>query len=346
MTDTTPKKFVVGNKDEGADFSREEIDALVYKIAMWFSSPNSGYNFDDPVEEAKKKVQQCLLGVNSKGEPWRGAPTDFAKRIRAICNFDMESETGIPNRRNSKRVAQKAHDEEAKEAAKEIANSNPVAIQFDQEEYRRKLEQDTYAAFPELDNPATRPHVESYSLLMAQRKVIDMELALNPKSKQRDALLKSLKTVNEMADAQMRMLGIHPDQIRKNVSSRASSTVADLVAQIENDEDFRHRERVWALQLALQLYWMSEHYNGRKTGPQLHDFEIWHMTRTRPIKFKCRHGEEYTIVEGFEPHELRDWLIREGVLVEEPVIPNLISADDLKGLATADLTPKTDEQQT
>jgi hypothetical protein len=335
-----PKVFLVGNKEEGADFSKEEIDALIYKIALWFSSKDCSTDFDDPVQASKDKVRECLLGLNAKGEPWKGAPHEFAKRIKSKCNFDIVTEAGIPNKRNDQRVATKAHVGAATEAAEELDESNPVAVQFDQEAYRKRLEQDTYGVHPELNNPAIRPHVESYSLLMAQRKVIDGELAMNPKGGRRDALLKSLKNVNEMADGQMKMLGIHPDQIRRSVQSKSSATVSDLVEQIENDDDFKKREKTWALQLALQLFWMSEHYNGRKTGPQLSDFEIWHMTRTRPIRFRCRHGEEYTLVEGFSPNELRDWLLKEGVLVEEPVIPHLFTDGDLEGLATADLEPK------
>lgn len=334
-----PKKFLIGDKAQGADFSKEEIDALIYKIALWFSSPACGNNYDDPAAEAKKKVQECLLGLNSKGDEWKGASAEFAKRIKAKCNFDMEAETGIPNKKNNQRAAQKSHNDSATTAASDLDDDNPVAVAFDQEGYRSALEKDTYLAFPELDNPATRPHVESYSLLMAQRKVIDGELLLNPKSAKRDALLKSLKTVNEMAKEQMSMLGIHPDQIRRSVQTRTSGNVADLVAQIDGDEDYKRREKIWALQLALQLYWMSEHYNGRKSGPQLHAFEIWHMTRSRPMKFRCRHGEEYMLIEGFEPNELRDYLVKEGVLVEEPLLPQVFSAEDLEGLATADLTP-------
>lgn len=336
------KQFRVGSKAEGDDFDKAEIEALTYKIAIWFASPECDRQYADPVAAANEKIQECLLAQTGEGKPWTNCPQDFENRVKAKCGYDMVAGKGIP----APRVKGTANGGRAldKVAQKQVAAlEGNAALEFDQEAFRKQVETDIYEAFPELDNPAHRPNVRSLSLYYSQREVIDRDLAFTRNANQRETLLKSLKTISDMADAAMKQMGIHPDQVRKAVNSKTASTVSDLVATLGDDDGFKEREKTWALQLALQLYWMSEHYNGRKTGPQVHDWEIWHLTRSRPLSFTCRCGEHYTLVEGFEPAELRDYLIGQGVLVEEPILPKLMTAADLAGLATADLTPIPEE---
>jgi hypothetical protein len=341
MSKLPTKQFVVGRKEDGADFTSEEIETLIYKIALWFSSDECDRKYDDPVAAARQKIQECLLAETGEGKPWMNCPKDFGKRVKAKCNYDIETGTGkAPPAVKGKNNGNRDLDPDAKAGAQALNAANPVATAFDQEGFRATYEQQILAAFPELDNPAHLPNVRSLSMYHAQREVIDRELAIGLKGTKRLELLESLQKIEQMADVTMKRLGIHPDQVRKKISDKVGSTIADFVAMVSSDADFPERNRVWALQAALQFYWMSEHYNGRKSGPQLHDFEIWHATRTRPVKFTCRHGETYTVVEGFEPHELRDFLLARGVLIEEPVIPGLFTKEDLKGLATMDLSPR------
>lgn len=325
------KQFVVGDH-EGADFTQAEIDKLIYEIAVWFKDPKSGRNCDAPVETATARVKECLLAETVNGEPWKTCSNDFAKRILAKCGYDIVNHVGVPMMRAKGRDGGRVLDAKAKEGVKTLNAGAIVQANFDQESYREKVEHDILLAFPELDNAASKPVVRSLSGLYAQREVIDQELAVGVTASKRETLLRSLKVIEDMADTTMKRLGIHPDQIRKKISDKGASTIGDLVALVDEDPTYREREKVWSLQLALQLWWMTEHLNGDKTGPNLHPFEMWHMTRTKPIKFTCRHDETYTIVEGFEPHELYAYLIQEGVLVEEPVVPQLITPTDLAGL--------------
>lgn len=325
------KQYVVGDKDKGADFSPAEIEALVYKIAHWFSRPECDRAYDDPVQAAKDKIKECLKAEKEGGDPWRNCPKEFAARVKAKCNYDMIADKGIP----SPRVKQKEGrvlDPDAEKGAKTIDTMQPALFDFDQEGYRKQVEHDILAQYPELDNPAHKPLVKTIGMYHAEREKIDRQLALGVSDTKRELLLNSLRMISGMTDTALQQLGIHPNQIKANVKKHTASSVADLVANIEEDKDYRKREKVWALQLALQLWWMSEHPNGKKSGPQLSDFEIWHMTRTRPIRFKCRHGEEYVIVEGFEPHDLYKLLRKENVLVEEPVLPAMHTAEDFTGL--------------
>lgn len=327
------KQFVVGDVEQGADFSLDYVNSLTYKLALWFQSDECDRAYPDPVEAAKQKVKECLLAETEAGDPWKNCPQEFPARIKAKCAYDLVNDHGIASPRLKGKDKHRAINPEASKAARKLDGENPVATEFNQGTFRAQVESDILAAFPELDNPAHRPNVRSLSGLYAQREQIDRELAMGVSAGKRDQLLKSLKLIEEMADGTMKRLGVHPDQIRKNVKDRTASSVSDLVEMLEEDTDFRQREKTWALQLALQLWWMSEHYNGNRTGRQISDFECWHMTRTRPMKFTCRHGEEYTLVEGFEPHELAAWLIKEGVLIAEPIVPALIDKEDLAGMA-------------
>jgi hypothetical protein len=337
------KQFVVGDISNGADFSPEYIETLIYKIALWYNDPACDRTYEDPVSAAREKVQQCLLGETEDGSPWRQCPREFSKRVRAKCAFDIETDKGIPSRRAKNPLAQRALSKEAQDGADALGDFNIAVNGFDQIAFRTELERDILSQFPELDNPAHIPNVRSLTMYYAEREKIDRELQMGVASNKRVGLLESLKTIEAATDVTLRRLGIHPDQVRKKVADKGASTVSDLAAMVDSDEDFKAREKVWALQTALQFWWMSQHVNGRGDGPQIHDFEIWHATRSRPIKFRCRHGEEYTIVEGFEPHELLAYLEKEGVNVEEPVIPYLMSAGDLKGMREY-LTSRNSEQ--
>lgn len=325
------KQFVVSNTDEAADFTEAEIEALIYKVANWFTQKECDRQYVDPVQAAKDKIRECLKGETEAGDLWRNCPKEFAARVRAKCNYDMVMDRGIPSARVKVREG-RALDPKAAEGAKTITGMQPALVDFDQELYRRQVEGDILKEYPELDNPASKPLVRTISMYHAEREKIDRQLVLGVSDSKRDLLLESLRKLSVMTETALQQLGIHPNQIKKNVDKRTASSVADLVQMVEGDEDYRRREKVWALQLALQLWWMSEHPNGQKTGPQLSDFEIWHMTRSRPVKFRCRHGEDYTVVEGFEPRDLFDLLIKEGVLVEEPVIPGLVPSKELTGL--------------
>jgi hypothetical protein len=331
MARPASKQFVVGNTADGADFSTHEIDALIYRIALWFGSAECDRNYDDPVASAREKIQECLLAENSSGDPWKNCPAEFAARVKVKCAYDMLTGKGIPAPRVKHPDAVRALDKKAQAAAKGLDDSNPILADFDQSAFRTDLEQRILAEFPELDNPAHLPNVRSLTMYHAQREIIDRELQAGiGNANKRLTLLESLQRIEVMADVAMKRLGIHFDQVRKKIDSKGASSIGDLVALIGDDRDYATLEDVWRKQLALQCWWMSEHHNGRRTGPQLHDWEIWHMTRNRPVRFKCRHGEEYVIVEGFTPKELYEYLKARKVVIAEPVLPHLIKPEWLE----------------
>lgn len=331
-----PIVFTVGTAEED-DFTADQIEALVYKIAHWYDSEDSGRNYPDALKAARKHVHQCLIGQTNAGKTWQRAPKTLEDRIKIKCNFDLSSDTGI-------RVPQKGRPRvyplpnEAEQAriqkTDEIAESSaPLAAFSDNRKYQDQMEKEILEVYPELDTPAHRPNVRRLAMLYAQQESVNLELS-QAKGRQRKDLIDTLATIQTTVDRAMKSLEIHPDQLRKRIDSQKEGTIGDLVSKLASDKEFKKREKQWALTEALQLWWMSEHLNGQKNGPQLHPFEVWHLTRTRPIKYTCDCGREVTLVEGFEPQELRDYLVENGVLVEKPVNPHMTSEEDLEGLAT------------
>lgn len=327
------KQYVVGDKSQGADFSLDEIELLIYRIRDWFASDACDRNYNDPEAMARQKIQECLLAENDAGEPWRGCPQDFAARIKIKCLYDMNTNKGIPVQRVKAPMAVRKLNKEAQRAKMEIKKA--AAIKFDHEQFREEKELAILKDFPELDNETHRPLVRRLSFLYAQQQVIDDILMQDGVSDgRRDVGLKLMQTLGKDIETTQKLLGVHPDQLRQRVNTKTQGAVSELVALLENDQDFKERIEIWSMQLALQLWWMTQHPNGRGDGPQLEEWEMWHMTRTRPVKFTCEHGTEYTVIDGFTPEELKAYLIRKGVLVHVPVLPQIIDKDVIADLET------------
>jgi hypothetical protein len=332
MTKKEVKQFVVGVGTE-ADFSPAEIELLTMKLISWFRSDECDRNFDDPEQAAKDVVKQCLLGETKDGKPWANAPADFAKRIKVKAAYDMESGAGTPISPVKHPMAKRRLNREAEEGAKTVDQMNPILADFDPWEFRRQEEEHLLAKYPELDNAAHRPHVRRLTLLYAQQEMIDRELMLNPQPSRRETIMKEMKMLNETADSLLKLLDIHPESLRKKLSKTTEGTLGDLVSLLGEDHDFKSRERLWADQAALQFWYMTNHPNGRGDGPQLSEWEVWHMTRTLPMSFTCRCGQHYPVLlRGFTPRQLRDHLVSRGILVEVPAIPKLITEEDVEGI--------------
>lgn len=336
------KVFKVGH-DATDDITPEQVELLTYKIRDWFSSDACTRVYEDPTDEAREQVQQCLLGVTKDHVPWGRAPKTLAGRVRAKCMYDMDKDAGIQYKMDDRLDVRRARErDEVAQAAKDATAPGGKLVNAQLDQYRMKLEAEIIAEYPELDTPVHRPNIRRLSLLYSQQEKVSMELDV-AKATTRKTLIDTLATIQKTVESVMKSLDIYPDQIRKRMDQQRKGSIGDLVVEVESDEDFAKREKLWSLTEALQLWWMTQHLNGNKTGPQIHEFEMWHMTRCRPIDYKCECGREVVLVEGFTPDELRDYLVENGVLVEKPVIPQLIPEGDLDGLAELGNTSAPDE---
>lgn len=324
------KQFSFGD-GEGYDFTTSEIENLTLRLALWFADPKCDRKFDNPEQAAKDIVRQCLLALTKEEKPWLNAPFEFAKRIKVKAAFDMEKGEGIPISSVKHPMASRSLDKTAAKSAQGIGGLNPSIADFDINEYRAHQEKTILIQYPELDSPVYLPHVRRLSLLYAQQEMMDRELIINPR--RRSEILKEMEKLTTTVDAVLKTLDIHPDSLRKKIKENTDGTLGDLVARLDADDDFQNREKVWALQAALQFWYMASHPNGRGDGPQLEEWEVWHMTRSLPMSFTCKCGKHYPhLVRGFTPKMLKEYLLRQGVILEVPAIPKLMHEGDITGM--------------
>lgn len=332
------KIFTVG--DESCDFTQDEITLLEHKLSIWFQSEECDRNYEYPMEAAKKIVHNCLLGLNNDGTQWLQAPDTFQSRIKAKALWDMDNDRGKSVARIKNPIARKKHTPEVVKTALKTQMDKVDAMRatFNEQQFTDTKVGEILNSYPELDSPAHRPNVERLAILYAQQELIRIQLMLTDRIQDRMEGVRALKDITSTIEVLMKSLDIHPDQMRKRMDQQKDGTLGELVALMDGDDYFLERERQWALQLALQLWWAHSHPNGKGDGPNLELFEIWHATRSRPISFTCGGcGKHYdALVEGFTPKELKEYLIRRGVLVEESVLPGLIDNARLIGLAEYD----------
>lgn len=326
------KQYKVGT-EPGADFHPAEMEALALKIAKWYSDPRSGRRYDDALSVAKEHIRQCLLAETDSGSYWPRCPAEFKTRIRVKCIFDMDKDEGIPRGRANSPTAERILDPAAQRAAREaMGEMDPVAAAVNIEQIAATHVQHILDEYPELDNPVHLPNVERLAEVYAQQQIVIQEMRLLGGRKKRLEHIETLGKLEQSAERTMKLLDIHPEQLRKKMDSRRDGTIGELISILESDENFAERERLWAMEAALQMWWMTQHRNGRGDAANIEDWELWHATRTRPIDYTCACGRAVTLVEGFTPLELRDYLIKRGVLVAEPAIPGLIPAEALQGI--------------
>jgi len=324
----TPKVFTVGNSSEN-EFTPEQIELLTLQIRDWFISDACDRSYADPLAKAREFVDQCLKATTASGKLWSKAPDDFDKRIKIKTLFDMEDGNHVAQ--NPNKTPEAKRNAEHREAIDQASvSSNPTDSHV--MNYMKQLETDILDAYPELNTPVHKPNVMRLALLYSEQERIRIEL-VGAKDAARNKKIDTLNTLQKAISDTMKALDIYPEQLRKRMDQQRQGSVGDLVALIDGDAEFKAREKRWALTLALQLWWMTKHPDGKRTGPQIHDFEMWHLTRTRPIRYECSCGRQVTLVEGFTPQELQEYLIDNGVLIEKPIIPQLMTEEDLDGLA-------------
>lgn len=342
MATKTPRVFTVGDEDHH-DFTPDEIELLTFRVRDWFISDECDRSYSDPYAEAKAQVEQCLLAQTKAGKIWHKAYDSFASRLKSKTLYDMEEGNHIAQDR-AKSTEAKRNKRHADNVTGALPVTSTLSVQHLQQ-YQKRMESDILSAYPELDTAVHRPNITRLAMLYSEQERIRIEMP-GSKAGARKQAIDTLSVLQKTISDTMKSLDIYPDQIRKRMDKQRQGSVGDLVAAIDEDVDFKEREKRWTQTLALQLWWMTKHPNGKNTGPNIHDFEMWHLTRTRPIRYTCKCGHEAVIVEGFTPEELRDYLVQSGVLVEKPVLPQITTEEDLHGLAaygSTDATPDAPE---
>jgi hypothetical protein len=323
------RTFVIGR-----DFTEDQVQLMVLKIAKWFASPDCDRRHEDPEAAAKEIVEQCLNATTKTGEVWGKAPADFNTRIRVKAAYDLATDTGIKINPLKHPDAKRRLEPGVEDNGKKLGEMRPSIFDFDVVTYRAEEEAKLLAQYPELNNTVYLPHVRRVTLLYAQQEMLDRELLNTTSAAKRESTLRQIETLNKTLDSTLKILDIHPESLRKKLKESEDGTLGDLVQVLDSDDEFPAIERLWADQLALMLWYMTVHSNGRGDGPQITEWEMWHMTRSLPIAFTCSCGRHYpALVRGFTPKQLKAHLLARGILVQKSPIPTLIPDAAFSGMS-------------
>ena len=283
----------------GEDFTEEQINKWREQLTWWISAKMP--RVTDPKEFADKALKAALNGTKMDGSTWPGISNDFYKRMKQLVGFDLEHGIGVREPTKTRKISPAV-------TAERTAELPPIDLKAAME-LRTNYIRDLLAKYPHLDTPVYKPKVEELAETVVKSRMISTDF-LTARGKTLETLSKIRESLHKQIGELMEFLEISPKQRVTKTLDAKNSDVGSLVAKLESyGEAWQEYERLDALREALQLYRMLNAQRPDGT-PQLNDWELWHMTRCKPIKFTCRHGETYEIIDGFTPDEIEKALLQ------------------------------------
>lgn len=289
------RRFAVGKDFTEADFHKW-IDQLIWWIGDRFP------RIKDPREHAEKIMKAALNGTKLDGTEWLGISSDFFSRVVQLSGFDVKRGVGVRDPKTAK------HRSIVTRASGEKTEIPPVDIQQGMQ-LRADYIKDLLHKYPHLDSPVYKPKVEELAETIVKSRMISVDFILS-RGKELELLSKIRESLHKQISELMKFLEIAPEQrVRKQLDAK-NSDVGSLIAKMESyGEVWEEYEKLDALRELLQKYRMLK--SSRPDGtPQLNDWELWHMTRNRPVKFTCRCGVSYELLGGFTPEEIEQALLQ------------------------------------
>lgn len=277
----------------GVDFKKPEYDKWVETLSWWIADTMP--NIKDPKERAELVLKSAMNGTKINGEGWNSIPHSFFNRVKALCGFDLAAGKGIRNPRGFS-----SNSEETIAPKIDLTSSMKM---------REAYVKDLLEKYPHLDTPVYKPKVEELAETIVKSRMISNDF-IAAKGKSLELLSKIRESLHKQIGELMEFLEIAPKQrVTKNLEMK-NADVGSLIARLDSYGDYwTEYERLDALRELIQLYKMLK--SSRPDGtPQLNDWELWHMTRSRPFSFTCRHGETYELIAGFTPEEVEKALIQ------------------------------------
>lgn len=290
------RRFAVGKDFTEADFHKW-IDQLIWWIGDRFP------RIRDPREHAEKIMKAALNGTKLDGSEWPGISHDFFSRVVQLSGFDVKRGVGVRDPHNQRKQISKVT-----KASGEKTEIPPVDIQQGMQ-LRADYIKDLLHKYPHLDSPVYKPKVEELAETIVKSRMISVDFILS-RGKELELLSKIRESLHNQISQLMKFLEIAPEQrVRKQLDAK-NADVGSLIAKMESyGEVWEEYEKLDALRELLQKYRMLK--NIRPDGtPQLNDWELWHMTRNRPVKFTCKCGLTYELLGGFTPEEIEAALLQ------------------------------------
>ena len=296
----------------GVDFTEEQIKQWKEQLIWWISREMT--RIPNPPDHAEKVLIAALNGTKLNGEPWPAIAQDFFVRIKQTAGFDLKKGIGVrsPKSNVSRKISyistnDGAHPSKANiSRTKELpeVESTAAEVQKMQQEYIDNL----VKVYPHLSNSVYTPKVEELAETVIKSRLLSTEF-MTAKGVSLEKLSKIRESLHKQQGELMSFLEISPQQLLKKTVGK-DENLGNLIARLDSYGDaWQEYERLDALRELLQKYRMLK--NRRPDGtPQLNDWELWHQTRNRPVKFTCRCGETYTLLGGFTPDEIEQALIQ------------------------------------
>ena len=294
-----PDKYVIG-----VDFSQEQYQKWIEQLTWWIGDRHP--NVKDPRERAETVLEAARYGRKLNGDVWVNMPQDFFKRVSALSGFDVKHGIGV---RDPKKRKIYTHNDAVKDAARNPADDMPPIDLTQALKLRTEYIQDLLVKYPHLDTPVYKPKVEELAETIVKSRMISNDF-IAARGKQLESLSKIRESLHKQIGELMEFLEISPKQRVTKTLEAKNSDVGSLISRLESyGETWKEYEKLDALRELLQFYRMLN--NTRPDGtPQLNDWELWHLTRNRPVNFTCKCGETYELLGGFTPEEIEQALVQ------------------------------------
>jgi len=285
----------------GKDFTEADFNKWREQLLWWIGDRFP--RIKDPREHVDKILKAALNGTKLDGSEWVGVSHDFFARVVMLSGFDVKRGVGIrdPQARRIRNSITSASGEKTVELP-------PVDIkkEIDQRDLYIK---DLLRQYPHLDNPIYKPKVEELAETVMKSRMMSTDFIL-ANDKKLELLSKIRESLHKQIGELMSFLEISPEQRVKKQLNDKNVDVGSMVAKLESyGEVWEEYEKLDALRELIQKYKMLKALRPDGT-PQLNDWELWHMTRNRPVKFTCRCGASYELLGGFTPEEIEQALIQ------------------------------------
>ena len=285
----------------GKDFREEDFAKWMDQLIWWIGDRFP--RIRDPREHAEKIMKAALNGTKLDGSEWLGISHDFFARVVQLSGFDVKRGVGVRDPQ-----ASRIRHSVTKASGEKTIDIPPVDLAQGMK-LRVDYIADLMKKYPHLDNPVYKPKVEELAETIVKSRMISVDFILS-RGKELELLSKIRESLHKQIHELMKFLEISPEQqVRKQLEGK-NTDVGSLIAKMESyGEVWEEYEKLDALRELIQKYKMLK--SKRPDGtPQLNDWELWHMTRNRPVKFTCKCGATYDLLGGFTPEEIEQALLQ------------------------------------
>jgi hypothetical protein len=285
----------------GRDFTEEEYHKWKEQLVWWIESTMP--KIENPHTHAENVLLSAMNGTKLDGKQWSLVPNNFFARVKVLAGFDLEKGVGVRRPDVTRKAVR------GRTPAKVGAEDIPPLDAKKALELKSKYKKDLLQKYPHLENPVYDPKVDELAETVIRGRMMSQEFMV-ASAKELERLNKIRESLNKQVNDLMNFLEISPKLLVEKQKATDKADVGSLVAEMESyGEIWQDYERLDALRELLQKFHQLN--NLRPDGTQqLNDWELWHMTRNRPVRFTCECGKSYTLLGGFTPEEIEQALVQ------------------------------------